>query len=118
VSSFAGFYNTEILQDLNPFLAYTGSEINFFTSAPDGDQTKRFSRQIATSGCQFFAIDFPFTLKLKDKTLKKDRGGKTKVHQLACPAVSQTGMSCACPKRLALVTILLFMAFVVGQPCL
>lgn len=35
----------------------------------------------------------------------KDRGGKTKVHQSACPAVSQTGMSCACPKRLAFGTV-------------
>ena len=36
----------------------------------------------------------------------KDGGGKTKVHQSACPAVSQTGMSCACPaKRLAFGTV-------------
>ncbi|KAL9972926.1 hypothetical protein ACROYT_G019322 [Oculina patagonica] len=35
----------------------------------------------------------------------KDRGGRTKVHQSACPSVSQTGMSCACPKRLAFGTV-------------
>ena len=35
----------------------------------------------------------------------KDRGGKTKVRQSACPAVSQTGMSCAYPKRLAFGTV-------------
>ena len=35
----------------------------------------------------------------------KDRGGKTKVHKSACPAVSRPGIACSCPKRLAFGTV-------------
>ena len=35
----------------------------------------------------------------------KDCGGKTKVHQSACPAVSRPGIACTCPKRLAFGTV-------------